>query len=76
VTISPREPFHHTGFLDQTSVLDAQVHPKRTAATVLSPRTSPQDPTPRLVVITMLVLRYRCDTTWNRAEAASAGSGR
>ena len=27
------------------------------AATVVSPRTSPQDPTPRFVVITMLVFK-------------------
>ena len=46
------------------------------AATVVSPRISPQAPTPRLVVRTIEVLRYRWETTWNSAEAASAGSGR
>lgn len=33
------------------------------AATVVSPRISPQAPTPRLVVITMLDFKYRWETT-------------
>src|SRR5258708_21038169 len=37
--------------------------------------TFPQLAMPRLVVSAMLPLRYRWLTTWNRAAAASAGSG-
>lgn len=33
------------------------------AATVVSPRTSPHSPTPRLVVMTIDVFIYRCATT-------------
>lgn len=46
------------------------------AATVLSTRTSPRDPAPRLVAITIDVFIYRCETTGNNADAASPGSGK
>lgn len=45
-------------------------------STMLSPRTSPQEVTGLLVVRMIEVLRYRWATTWNNAEAASAGSGK
>ena len=43
------------------------------AATMLSPRTSPQEVTGLFVVRMIEVFRYLCATTWNSAEAASAG---
>ena len=46
------------------------------AAAVVSPRISPQDPTPLLVVMMVELFRYRWEMTWNRAAAASEGSGR
>ena len=44
------------------------------AAIISSPRTSPQLLIPRLVVRTMLVLRWLWLTTWKNAAAASAGT--
>ncbi len=41
-----------------------------------SPKTFPQEAIPRLVVKTTLPFKYLWLTTWNRADAASAGSGR
>jgi hypothetical protein len=42
------------------------------AGTVVSPRMSPQEPTPSLLVRMVEVLRYCWETTWNSAGAASA----
>ena len=46
------------------------------AATVVSPRMSPQEATPRLVVRLVEVLVWCWVMTWKRAEATSAGRGR
>ena len=48
----------------------------RAAATVVSPRISPQEVIGRLVVTIVEVLVYRWAMTWNSAEAPSACSGR
>ena len=49
---------------------------RRAAATVVSPRISPQDVIGRLVVTIVEVLVYRWAMTWNSAEAPSAGNAR
>jgi len=49
---------------------------RRAAATVVSPRTSPQEVMGRLVVTIVEVLVYRWAITWNSAEAPSACNGR